>query len=189
MKLIVGLGNPGRRYAETRHNVGFEVVAELARRFGDGGPKLRFQGETVEARIDAERVVLLTPHTMMNRSGASVRPARDFYQLEPADVLVVCDDFQLPLARLRVRARGSSGGQKGLDDVIRCLGTEEVPRLRIGIGPVPGHWDVADFVLSKFRPDERDDIALALVRAADAAADWVRQGLDFCMNRYNASPI
>ncbi len=185
MKLIVGLGNPGRKYAETRHNVGFEVVASLARQFGQTQPKVRFQGEVVEAGIGSEKVLLLCPHTFMNRSGGSVRPAVDFYKLTPAEVLVVCDDFNLQLGQLRFRAKGSAGGQKGLADIIRCLGTEEVPRLRIGIGPPPAGWDVADYVLSKFAKEETPSIQVTVEQAAAAAAEWATLGIDHCMNRYN----
>lgn len=187
MKLIVGLGNPGRRYAGTRHNVGFDVVAEFARRHAAGAPRRRFQGETVDVSLAGEKVLLLCPHTYMNRSGNSVRPARDFYQLDSQDLLVVCDDFNLPVSRLRLRARGSSGGQKGLADILRTLGTDEVPRLRIGVGPPPPGWDVADFVLSRFGKEDLPSIEEAVARAADALADFVREGIDYCMNRYNAN--
>ena len=187
MKLIVGLGNPGRRYARTRHNVGFDVLAEFARRYGDGTKRTRFQGETVDARVDREKVLLLCPFTYMNRSGSSVRAARDFYQIEDQDLLVVCDDFNLPVARLRFRARGSSGGQKGLADIVRCLGSQELARLRVGIGPPPSGWDVADYVLSRFGKGEISLVEDAVLRAADALADWTRDGVEYCMNRYNAN--
>lgn len=185
LKLIVGLGNPGRQYKGTRHNVGFEVLAELARRFGGGSPRIRFEGELVEGAISGHRVLLLCPHTYMNRSGYSVQQARDFYKLQEADVLVVCDDLNLPLAKLRLRSKGSAGGQKGLEDIIRRLGTEEVPRLRIGIGFPPPGWDPKDYVLGKFIRDERDEIERCLTRAADAAASWVSEGLAKAMNQYN----
>lgn len=187
MKLIVGLGNPGRKYDGTRHNVGYEVLVELSRRHGGGRPRAQFQGETVEVNIGGERVVLLAPHTYMNNSGASVQAARDFYKLENRDVLVVCDDFNLPLGRLRVRTKGSAGGQKGLASVIRRLGGEDVPRLRIGIGSAPEGWDVADYVLSRFRNDEKDEIQHVVARAADGAAVWVTDGIESCMNQFNAS--
>mgnify|MGYP001585540209 CR=1 FL=1 len=186
MKLVVGLGNPGRRYVETRHNVGFRVVAELARRQTLGVPRAKFQGELWEARWGEVRCLLLCPLTYMNLSGTSVLAARDFYQIEDADLLVVCDDFNLPLAKLRLRAKGSSGGQKGLEHTIRCLGTEQFPRLRIGIGPPFPGWDVADFVLSKFTADEAPLIAVAILRAADAVETWARDGLENCMNNFNA---
>ena len=185
MKLVVGLGNPGRKYQGTRHNVGFAIVEELARRHSSGKPRAGFDGEMVDAVLDGERALLLCPQTFMNRSGQAVVKARDFYKLENRDLLVICDDFNLPLAKLRFRPQGSAGGQKGLADIIRQLGTEEVPRLRIGVGPVPTGWDAADFVLSKFNKQELKDIEPAIVHAADAVIVWARQGIDDCMNRFN----
>jgi peptidyl-tRNA hydrolase, PTH1 family len=186
MKLVVGLGNPGRRYVGTRHNVGFEVLAELARRFGTSTAKKRFNAEVVDASIDGESVLLLCPQTYMNLSGTSVQPARDFYKLDNEQLLVVCDDFNLPLAKMRFRSEGSSGGQKGLRDVINRLSTECFPRLRIGVGPPKNGWDVADFVLSKFEKQERSEVESIVLRAADAIADWTRHGIEYCMNQYNA---
>jgi len=186
MKLVVGLGNPGRKYQGTRHNVGFETVAELARRHGIGSVRDQFDAEVLEADLAGQKALLLRPQTYMNRSGASVVRARDFYKLPHEDLLVVCDDFNLPLARLRARPKGSAGGQNGLEDIIRSLGISEFPRLRIGIGPVPARWDPADFVLSKFSRDERKEIEVAIQRAADAVEHWAREGMASCMNRYNA---
>lgn len=186
MKLIVGLGNPGRQYAGTRHNVGFAVAEVLAKRYGSATPRARFHGEAVELNIGGHRTLVLCPHTLMNRSGLSVLEARDFYKLEPADLLVICDDLNLPLAKLRCRSKGTSGGQKGLQDILHRLGTDEVPRLRIGIGQPPAGWDAAGFVLSKFLTDELDPIRGAVERAAEAATDWIREGIEVCMNRYNA---
>lgn len=186
MKLIVGLGNPGGKYADTRHNVGFHVVEELAKRHGGGVPRAKFQGEIREARIEGQACWLLCPHTYMNHSGRSVLEARDFYKVEAAEILVVCDDFALPLGKLRVRPKGSAGGQKGLDDILRRLGTDEIPRLRIGIGPVPEKWNPADFVLGKFTKEEIPTINESIRRSADAVALWVRDGVQNCMNQYNA---
>ena len=186
MKLIVGLGNPGAQYKDSRHNVGFEVAAVLAKKYASGTPRAKFQGEIVEAAIAAERVLLLTPLTFMNLSGASVLATRDFYKIEPVDTLVVCDDFNLPLGKLRLRPKGSAGGQKGLEDILRRLGTEELPRLRLGIGPPPPGRDVAGYVLSRFAKDEQPIVADAVKRAAEAAAAWAQQGLEAAMNRYNA---
>jgi len=193
MKLIVGLGNPGKKYEGTRHNVGFEVLAAVAARNGAAGVKTAFQGETTDILVgrekgSGERVMLLWPHTFMNRSGLSVIAARDFYKLTNADVLVVCDDLNLPLGKIRVRAKGSSGGQKGLQDTIRALGGEEFARLRVGIGsPAEKHadYDTADFVLGKFTKAERTEIEIAVIQAAEAAEVWVRDGIMACMNRYN----
>jgi PTH1 family peptidyl-tRNA hydrolase len=185
MKLVVGLGNPGRRYEATRHNLGYAVLAELARRLPAGLPKEKFHAELADGGFAGEKVLLLSPLTYMNRSGTSVRAARDFFGLPDEDLLVVCDDLNLPLARLRVRAAGSSGGHKGLEDIIDKLQSEAFPRLRIGIGSPPDGWDAADFVLAKFAGDEVPEIERAVSRAADAAMDWVREGVEFCMNRYN----
>ncbi|HEV3340000.1 MAG TPA: aminoacyl-tRNA hydrolase [Pirellulales bacterium] len=186
MKLVVGLGNPGRKYQATRHNIGYEVLWNLARRYATGSPKSSFQGELVDADLAGVRALLLWPQTYMNRSGVCVVQARDFYKLENSDLLVVCDDFNLPLARLRVRAKGSSGGQKGLEDIIRALGTDEFARLRVGIGSPPENWEAANYVLGKFNKQELTEIEPAIGRAADAAVEWARSGLEPCMNRYNA---
>jgi PTH1 family peptidyl-tRNA hydrolase len=185
MKLVVGLGNPGRRYEGTRHNVGFAVLRELAGRFGSGAAKSRFHAEVVEADLNGRRVLLLSPLTYMNNSGTSVWEARSYYKIPNEDLLVLCDDMNLPVAKLRFRARGSSGGQKGLEDIVRRLGTEEFPRLRIGIGSPPDGWDGADYVLSKFAKEEIPEIEQAFVEAADAVAAWAREGIEFCMNQYN----
>ena len=185
MKLVVGLGNPGRKYEGTRHNIGFMVLAELARRHGQGSHRNAFDGEVVDASLAGEKAILLSPVTFMNRSGISVRKCCDFYKLSPDDVLVICDDLNLPLAKLRVRSGGSAGGQKGLDDVIRHLGTQQVPRLRIGIDRPPEHWDSADYVLSRFAAADRDSVEQAVAQAADAVVVWVREGIAACMNQFN----
>ena len=184
-KLVVGLGNPGRKYSGTRHNVGFEVVAQVAKDFFAGTVKTKFKGEVVDVRIRDHQVCLLCPSTFMNASGSSVKPAVDFFKLKADEVLVICDDFALDLGRLRYRPKGSSGGQKGLGDIIRCLGTDEIPRLRVGIGKPPEHWEIPDYVLSKFHEKEKIDIEIAIRRAADSVADWVENDVGFCMNKYN----
>jgi PTH1 family peptidyl-tRNA hydrolase len=185
MKLLVGLGNPGRKYEGTRHNVGFRVLDELARRHGQGSPKQAFQGEVVEGRIDEEKTLLLCPHTLMNRSGGSVLAARDFYKIEMTNLLVVADDLNLPLGKLRFRSSGSSGGQRGLADVIQRLGSQDVARLRIGIGAPTHGRDAADWVLGRFAKAEKDEMDVAVMRAADAVEVWVRQGMAVSMNQYN----
>jgi len=185
MKLVVGLGNPGRRYQGTRHNVGFAVLAELAREFGSGAAKSKFHGEIVEANLHGQRVLLLSPLTYMNHSGLSVQEAKGFYKIPHDHLLVLCDDLNLPVAKLRFRARGSSGGQKGLEDIVRHLGTEDFARLRIGIGPPPEGWDWADYVLSKFSKQEIPEVEEAVRKAARAVVVWVREGTEFCMNQYN----
>jgi peptidyl-tRNA hydrolase, PTH1 family len=186
MKLVVGLGNPGRKYEGTRHNVGYLVVAALARKAGTSSVKEKFQGEVVEADLEGQKTLLLAPSTYMNLSGASVLAARDFYKVANEDLLVICDDLNLPLGKLRVRAGGSSGGQKGLEDIIRRLGNDSFPRLRIGIGSPPEGWEWANYVLNKFSKEEMFEIEQAVNRAAEAVVLWAGQGVETCMNRYNA---
>ncbi len=185
MKLIVGLGNPGRKYEKTRHNVGFEVLDLVATRNAAAPEKEKFNGRVADATIGGQKTLLLWPFTLMNLSGQSVGPAAEFYGVPLADVLVVCDDFNLPSGKLRFRSQGSAGGQKGLDDIICRLGSQEVPRLRIGIGPVPPEWEGADYVLSKFNRSERVVIDDAIARAAEGVECWVTEGIEAGMSRFN----
>jgi PTH1 family peptidyl-tRNA hydrolase len=161
------------------------VLAELARRLGVGPPKAKFHGELADGELAGQKVLLLSPTTYMNRSGTSVREARDFYGLADEDLLTVCDDLNLPLAKIRLRATGSSGGHKGLEDIAEKLQSEEFRRLRIGVGSPPEGWDAADFVLARFTNEQLPEIERAVLQAADAAMDWVRHGIAYCMNRYN----
>jgi PTH1 family peptidyl-tRNA hydrolase len=185
MKLIVGLGNPGKKYDGTRHNVGFAVVDALAAAPGVERPQSRFDAQVAEWRADGEKVLLMKPGTFMNLSGRAVRQAVDFYHLELADVLVVCDDMSLPLGKLRFRARGTHGGHNGLRDIQNHLGTTEYSRLRIGVD-APGQGEAVDHVLGRFRPGERAAIEDALAAAVQGVDLWVRQGIEKCMNQYNA---
>jgi PTH1 family peptidyl-tRNA hydrolase len=185
MKLVVGLGNPGSRYQDTRHNIGFMAARHLVAMIGNPGVRGKFDGEVAEGVVDGVKAVVLCPSTFMNASGRSVRKAVDFYKIEPADVLVICDDLNLPLGQLRIRAKGSSGGQKGLNDIIRLLGTDEVPRLRIGIDPPPPGFAVVDYVLSKFGRGEEKEVQRAVELAAHASIDWIVRGIQHCMNQYN----
>jgi PTH1 family peptidyl-tRNA hydrolase len=182
-KVVVGLGNPGSRYAGTRHNVGFAVVDALAASPRAGRFQSRFQAQVAELEEEGARVLLVKPETFMNLSGRSVRQVVDFYQVELGDLLVVCDDINLPLGKLRVRARGTHGGHNGLRDIQNHLGTTEYARLRIGVG-APDE-EAVDHVLGRFRPSERPVIEDALALAVQAVDVWVRQGVEACMNRYN----
>lgn len=186
MKLVVGLGNPGRKYEGTRHNIGFRVLDGVASKLlAERRQKQSFQADVAEGQIGEEKVLLIWPQTFMNLSGGSVQPARDFYKLTNADVLVICDDLNLPLGKLRIRKSGSSGGQKGLEDLIRRLGGDDFSRLRIGIGAPPQHFETTDFVLGKFTKAETPDADEAVWRSVDAVQDWVRDGVDRVMARYN----
>jgi peptidyl-tRNA hydrolase, PTH1 family len=184
MKLVVGLGNPGTKYLGTRHNIGFDLVDQLARGGRQSGFTRKFEGQVAEIEIDYRRVLLLKPETFMNLSGRSVGQAARFYKLEPQDILAVCDDLSLPVGKIRIRPGGSDGGQKGLRDIAAHLGTEAFPRLRIGIGD-QGELDATDFVLSRFRNPERALIDDTLILATQAVAVWVTQGIDQAMNRFN----
>ncbi len=185
MKLVIGLGNPGRKYEGTRHNVGFNVIAHLARQHGTSQAKTGFQAELVEANLAGQKILLIAPQTFMNLSGGSAVAARDFYKLQNEDVLVVCDDFNLPLGKLRLRPQGSAGGQKGLADIIQRLGGDQIPRLRIGVGPLPANWDAADFVLGRFTKDQVTEIQITIAEAADAVVQWANRGMAETMNKYN----
>ena len=198
MKLVVGLGNPGDRYRGTRHNVGWEVLAELARRHApDAKPESKFEADVLRIETPAAKgrpifetgaAWLISPLTYMNLSGRSVAAAARFHKIAPADVLIVCDDLNLPSGRLRLRGKGSAGGQNGLKDVIEKLGTPEFPRLRVGVGRPPGRMDAADYVLSRFTPEERTELDLAVQDAADAVELWLTRGLQAAMNAANAPP-
>ncbi len=188
MKLVVGLGNPGRKYAGTRHNVGFEVLACLAQRFDVGRPKAKFNAEVAETNIKNQKTILLSPLTYMNLSGQSVRAAVDFYKLPVTELLVICDDINLEVARLRFKPSGSAGGQNGLKDIIQRLGTQEFGRLRVGVGRVPPNWGTSDFVLGKFSSDDQAEIDLVINKAANAVEAWISDGIQAAMNQFNADP-
>jgi PTH1 family peptidyl-tRNA hydrolase len=183
-KLVVGLGNPGTKYHGTRHNVGFDVVDRLAQGGSPATFTRKFDGLFTEIEVDYRRVMLLKPETFMNLSGRAVEQVIRFYKLELADLLVICDDLNLPLGKLRLRGGGSDGGQKGLRDITARLGSDSYARLRIGIGD-HGEIDAADFVLSRFRSAERPTIDDALILATQAVAVWASQGLATAMNRFN----
>ncbi|MDZ4853089.1 MAG: aminoacyl-tRNA hydrolase [Pirellulaceae bacterium] len=183
--LVVGLGNPGSKYRQTRHNIGFECLDELSQRMGSPTPTTKFEGQFVRGKRNDRELILLWPLTYMNASGRSVAQTAGFFKIPVDRVLIVCDDMSLPLGKLRIRKRGSSGGQKGLGDILKSLGTQDVPRLRLGIDQAPPNWDVADFVLSKFRSDERTTVDQAIGRAVDAIEHWISSGIESCMNEFN----
>ena len=185
MKLVVGLGNPGSQYSGTRHNVGFDVVAELVRRWQAGKSLVKFQAEIWEAFCSTGKVLLVSPLTFMNRSGEAVHQIAGFWQIPAHDIVVACDDINLPLGSLRWRAGGSSGGQKGLADILLRLGTEQISRLRLGVGRPPGQMDAAAWVLARFRSEERVEAELMTRLAADSVETWASEGLVAAMNRFN----
>ncbi len=187
MKLIVGLGNPGKTYERTRHNAGFMVVDALVRRHAPSQPvKARFHADMVEADVKGEKCLLLKPVTYMNRSGLCVGEALRFYKLaHDRDLLVLTDDLALPLGQVRLRPDGGSGGHNGLADISRALGGDIYCRLRLGIGQKPPHMVQADYVLSRFGETEWTDMLHAADRAADAAECFIASGIDAAMNQFN----
>lgn len=189
MKLIVGLGNPGTQYERTRHNAGFLAIDRLARLFArEAGKRQRFGGEVIEASVAGDKCVLLKPMRFMNCSGTSVAEAVGFYKLNPStDVLVLVDDYALPLGSLRIRAEGSAGGHNGLTDIQRALSTQAYPRVRIGIDQPPaGYDDPADWVLGRFSDAELTLLQPALDRLCQAVEVFTRDGITKAMNTFNA---
>jgi PTH1 family peptidyl-tRNA hydrolase len=199
MRLTVGLGNPGREYAGTRHNIGFEVIDRIARRVGwtfgadefDRLAKTKFDGLAMDGSVllgsgQSEKLLLLKPMTFMNVSGKAVQAAMAFYQLTPADIVVVLDDLALPCGKIRLRPGGSSGGHNGLRDIERVLGTDQYPRLRLGIDPAPPRVPGKDYVLGRFTPEQRKLLEPAILRAASAIVTWIDKGIEPAMSQFNA---
>jgi len=186
MRIIIGLGNPGDAYRGTRHNVGFETIDKLSHDFG---VKLkanrRFRAHIGEGRIGGTPVLLVKPQTYMNLSGHSAQAVLAYYKLTPSALIVVYDDVSLPVGDIRVRERGSAGGQKGMVDIIARLGTDEFPRVRIGIGAKPEGWDLADYVLSRFAKAEWDTMIKGVTMAGDAVGLILKEGVAAAMNEFN----
>lgn len=183
---VIGLGNPGPRYADTRHNAGFMCVDLLARRTGVSLKDRRKAAVLGEGWLEGQRMVLVKPRTFMNLSGDAARYTLDRYRIDPAAMLVVLDDLDLPLGVIRLRASGGSGGHNGLNSINDALGGADYPRLRIGIGRPQG--GAVDHVLARFDADELPVLEEAIERAADAAEAWLRNGIDFAMNHFNVQP-
>jgi PTH1 family peptidyl-tRNA hydrolase len=197
MKLVVGLGNPGKQYVGTRHNIGFEAVDLLARRLGwISGPgefeksaRAKFDGLAMDGSVIGldEKLMLLKPMTYMNLSGKSIQAAMAFYRIAPTDLMVVLDDLALPCGRLRIRPGGSSGGHNGLKDIERALGTDQYPRLRIGIDAPPPFLPGKDYVVQPFSADQRKAVAPAIEKSTSALMTWMEKGVVAAMNAFNAS--
>ncbi len=186
-KLIVGLGNPGQKYAATRHNVGWMALDAFARKHGVNIDRTGYHGVYGEFRWapTGDKIILLKPMTFMNLSGRSVAPAAHFYKVDPADILTIYDDLDLPPGKLRMREKGGSGGHNGMKSLIQELGTEGFPRLKLGIGrPAPG-WEVVDWVLAPFGADDAATVAQVLPRAVEAVEAFLTEGAVKAMTKYN----
>ncbi len=185
MYLIAGLGNPDLKYAATRHNVGFEAAVRVREKEGFPSEHGKFQAMISLGRIGSEPVALIRPMTYMNLSGRAVRQVADFYKIPPENIIIIYDDVSLPFGTLRIRKGGSAGGHNGMKSIIAELGTQDFPRVRIGVGEKPAGWDLADYVLSHFTREEIEEIRKTIDLAADAAVSIVASGIDRAMNTYN----
>ena len=184
--LVVFLGNPGPRYEGTRHNAGFMTADAFARAHKVDINRARFHALTGVCELGEEKVLLMKPQTFMNLSGEAAGEAARFYKIPSQHVLVVSDEIALPIGKLRVRAKGSAGGHNGLKNIIACLGTEEFPRIRLGVGSPPHpDYDMADWVLASFKNQDAEDMARSAARAAEAVECYILHGPEQTMNRYN----
>ena len=186
--LIAGLGNPGKKYAGNRHNVGFHILDRLAEEHGLVFDKKQSKAEVAVGRIAGQRVCLVKPQTYVNESGQSVGAMARFYKVDPADVLVIYDELDLPQGTIRLRPRGSSGGHNGIKSVIDHLGTQGFPRVRVGIGRPPGRMQPKDYVLQDFGDDEREVMQEVYGRVAEAVEAFILHGIKEAMNRFNMRP-
>ena len=185
--IVVGLGNPGAQYARTRHNAGFETLEVLSRRWGVEINKKKLNGLVAETTYNGHRVVLVLPQTFMNASGECVQPILQWYKAPLANMVVIYDDIDLALGRLRVRKSGSAGTHNGMRSILGALGNQQgFPRIRVGVGAKPEGWDLADWVLSTYRlREEREEMEKAFTRAADCVEDWIKNGIEHAMQQYN----
>lgn len=183
--LLIGLGNPGREYKDTRHNFGFMLIDRIAVRLNARGMKVQSKALVMTVKDEERRLILAKPQTYMNLSGQSVQGLAHFYKVPFTDLMVLSDDLDLPFGTIRIRASGGPGGQRGLGSILEKLGTRDVPRMRLGIGRPPGRMDPADYVLQNFSRDELASLSGILDRAADAVFAFVQDGLDTAMNKFN----
>lgn len=185
LTIIVGLGNPGKKYENTRHNVGFSTIDVLSDKLGIKVNRLKHKALTGDGTIKGERVILVKPQTFMNLSGESINEIAEWYKLPMENLIVIYDDVDIPVGTIRIRPKGSSGTHNGMRSVIYQLRSDEFPRIRIGIGKAPEEWNLADYVLSRFNAEEAVDVARSIERAADAASVIVKSGIETAMNLYN----
>ncbi len=185
MRIIIGLGNPTREYQATRHNIGFDTITRLSDEYNIPLDFKKHKAICGRGYLGGEKVILAQPQTYMNLSGESVRELVDFYKVTNEDIIVIYDDVALDVGQLRIRPKGSAGGHNGIKSIIAHLGTQEFPRIRIGVGEKPKNWDLADYVLGRFADEEQPVIREALGRAAQACECIITDGIEEAMNRYN----
>ncbi len=187
MKLICGLGNPGKKYEQTKHNMGFQVIDRLEETYHIPVNKIKHRALEGNGIVAGEKLVLLKPQTFMNLSGESVKEAMQFYKLSVEDLIVIYDDISLPVGAVRIREKGSAGGHNGMKNIIAHLGSSQFVRIRVGVGAKPAEWDLADYVLSGFAANEQKEVQDGIALAARAVDLLVRQGLQQAMNQVNTS--
>lgn len=185
MYIIVGLGNPTSRYAGTRHNVGFEVIDRLAKKYGIDVNTKKHKAMIGKGVIGTQKVLLVKPQTFMNLSGESVREIIDYYKAKESDLIIIYDDISLAVGQLRIRAKGSAGGHNGIKSIIQHTGTQEFWRIKVGVGEKPAHRDLADYVLGRFQGEEKEIMEEAFLDAADAAVVMIQDGIEAAMNQFN----
>lgn len=188
MKIIAGLGNPGLKYQNTRHNAGFMVMDRLADRLGLEFTQQKFSSEFARGRVGSEDVILLKPQTYMNDSGLAIRQCLDFYKASPEDVIIIYDDVDLPVGKIRIRQKGSAGGHNGIKSIIHCMFTNEFDRIRVGVGK-DAQIPMISWVLGKFPAEQEKDLNSALDQASEAAEDMIRRGTMHAMNSFNAKKV
>lgn len=185
MKIIVGLGNPGTKYEGTRHNTGFSVIYALKDRYNIKMDKKECKAVTGRGIIGGEKVLLAMPQTYMNLSGEAVQELLHFYKVDPSDLIIIYDDIDLDIGKLRLRGKGSAGGHNGIKSIIGCIGTDTFDRIRVGVGHKPKGWDLADYVLGRPAKDELEDVRASVDRAADACEKIITDNINAAMNIYN----
>lgn len=185
MYIIVGLGNPGKKYEHTRHNAGFDVLDILAEEYDIKIDKIKHKALIGEGRIGSEKVVLVKPQTYMNLSGESVQSVFQFYKVDMDHLIVVYDDIDLDIGKLRIRKKGSAGSHNGMKSIIKCLGSQDFPRIRVGVSKPEPNRDLADFVLSRVPKDQADDMISGLEKAVKTVEEIIRTDIDMAMNKYN----
>lgn len=185
MYVVVGLGNPGKQYENTRHNVGFNVIDILAKEYCISVSKIKHKALIGEGRVGSEKVLLVKPQTYMNLSGETLIDIYNYYKVDMENIIVIYDDIDLDVGKIRIRKKGSGGTHNGMRSIIKCLGANDFPRVRVGVSKPKPEQDLADFVLSRFRKEESDDVELGLEKAAKAVDVMIRDNIDLAMNKYN----
>ena len=183
--LVAGLGNPGTKYQNTRHNAGFQALETLGSKYGSTVDRLRFHALVGECTIGTCRILLMKPQTFMNASGEAIQEAANWYKIAPDHIIILCDDITLDVGRLRVRRKGSHGGHNGLKSIIQQLGTDEFPRIRIGVGIPPKDYDIVDWVLGQFDTEDRKTMADSTTKAAEAVVELLLHGVEAAANQFN----